>query len=72
MQHDIHFWIGSESSQDESTAAAMLAVELDGALGKQGKDAAISRCVPARPCTTNGGALDKRWRVSVMLCGSIR
>jgi len=30
---DVHFWLGDETSQDESGSAAMLSVELDEALG---------------------------------------
>lgn len=52
LQHDIHFWIGKESSQDESAAAAMLAVELDHALADEGKEAAISRCTSSSCLTT--------------------
>jgi Gelsolin repeat len=44
LQHEIHFWLGKESRQDEGAAAAMLAVQLDSALGAEGADASITRC----------------------------
>lgn len=43
LRHEVHFWIGKESSQDEGAAAAMLAVELDNTLAEQGSQASISR-----------------------------
>jgi gelsolin len=33
LRHDIHYWIGKDTSQDESGTAAILTVELDAALG---------------------------------------
>mmetsp|Transcript_47381 Transcript_47381/g.108044 ORF Transcript_47381/g.108044 Transcript_47381/m.108044 type:complete len:391 (+) Transcript_47381:53-1225(+) len=33
LQHNVHFWIGSESTQDEYAVAAMKTVELDDMLG---------------------------------------
>lgn len=33
MQHDIHFWLGSECSLDESGSAALFSAQLDEALG---------------------------------------
>uniref|UniRef100_A0A804MRL1 HP domain-containing protein n=1 Tax=Zea mays TaxID=4577 RepID=A0A804MRL1_MAIZE len=33
LRHDIHYWIGKDTSQDEAGTAAILTVELDAALG---------------------------------------
>ncbi|XP_078443596.1 villin-5-like [Wolffia australiana] len=33
LQHDVHYWIGKDTSQDEAGAAAIKTVELDAALG---------------------------------------
>ncbi|KAG8086995.1 hypothetical protein GUJ93_ZPchr0010g7989 [Zizania palustris] len=33
LRHDIHYWIGKDTSQDEAGTAAVLTVELDAALG---------------------------------------
>lgn len=33
LSYDIHYWIGSESSQDEQGAAAVYSVQLDDYLG---------------------------------------
>ncbi|XP_062191990.1 villin-5-like [Phragmites australis] len=33
LHHDIHYWIGKDTSQDEAGTAAILTVELDAALG---------------------------------------
>ena len=33
VQHNVHFWLGSESSQDEQGIAAYKTVELDESLG---------------------------------------
>ncbi|CAH8279986.1 unnamed protein product [Arabidopsis lyrata] len=33
LHHDIHYWLGKDSSQDEAGAVAVMTVELDSALG---------------------------------------
>ncbi|XP_010483240.1 PREDICTED: villin-5-like isoform X1 [Camelina sativa] len=33
LHHDIHYWLGKDSSQDEAGAVAIMTVELDSALG---------------------------------------
>ncbi|XP_010545405.1 PREDICTED: villin-5 isoform X2 [Tarenaya hassleriana] len=33
LHHDIHYWLGKDTSQDEAGAAAVMTVELDAALG---------------------------------------
>ncbi|CAD6262419.1 unnamed protein product [Miscanthus lutarioriparius] len=33
FRHDIHYWLGKDTSQDEAVTAAILTVELDAALG---------------------------------------
>lgn len=34
MYHDIHFWLGKETTEDEAGSAAMLTVYLDEYLGE--------------------------------------
>ncbi|XP_028787816.1 villin-4-like, partial [Neltuma alba] len=33
LRHDIHYWLGKDSSQDEAGVAAIKTIELDAALG---------------------------------------
>lgn len=33
LRHDLHYWLGKETSQDEAGVAAIKTVELDAALG---------------------------------------